>query len=213
MPDRSQRNPALKARLVSEAARLFVEHALPDYHTAKRKAVQVLQANPRGLSLPSDEEVEEAVLAYQRLFRSDDQGAVVDEMRAAALALMRRLRDFSPRLTGEVLAGVAGSHSEITLHLLSEPVEALQWFLMERRIRFQTEERRIALAGGQVERLPVYELEFKGWPVALVSFTERQWRQGPVKGTGGGKERPLDRATLQQVERLLDEARLPDVAG
>ena len=133
--------------------------------------------------------------------------AELEGLRRTSLRLMRRLSAFSPKLVGPVLSGLADQESVIGLHLRADPPEAVQWFLMERRIRFEMAETRIPLAGGRWERLPTYRLSFDGAAVDLVVFDARQWRQTPLAGVDG---RPLARAGLTDVEALVDDAAADD---
>ncbi len=209
MSARNNRGSAAKSRIVQEAARLFVEQALPDYGSAKRKALDFLRLKA-DTTLPSDQDVEAAVLEYQRLFKSDRQPEVLREMREAALSLMRRLSDFSPRLTGPVLAGVGGEHDSICLHVFADPPEKVDWFFMERHIRFETGESRVRLSGGVQVRVPRYVFEYRGWEVKLLVFSGRAARQVPVNRSDG---RVVERVSMLELEALLEAVMMRDVAS
>ena len=192
-----------RARLVNEAARLFVDLKLENYHQAKCKALQSLGMGD-DVQLPSNDEIELAVLDYQRLFKSDSQPVVLQTLRTTALKAMRSLKEFSPKLAGPVLSGTADEFSRISLHLFADPAESVVWHLMDRHVRFDAGERRLRLGGTQIERLPTYDVVFDDLDVELVVFSGRQRRQHPL-GVMDGK--PLPRAGLVQVEALLKELR------
>ena len=199
MGARSSRPGHNRARIASEAARLFVELGLTDFRSAKRKAVQSLRLG-NDVPLPPDDEVEQAVAEYQMLFRADTQPEVLADLRQSALKLMHRLKSFSPRLVGPVLSGVADENSAIGLHLIADPPEAVQWFLMDRGLRFRADEVRLPLSGGKTERLPSYWLLYRGVEVELVVFSGRLRTQRVLTMTDG---RVVDRADAAKLETLL----------
>ena len=87
MGARNARLAHRRAQIASEAARLFVEQGLPGFKLAKRKAVQRMRLPP-DTPLPTDEEVEQALGEYQRLFLADSHPHTVSELRRVSLELM-----------------------------------------------------------------------------------------------------------------------------
>ena len=68
MPRRkSFRNDNLRRAVAQEAARVMAEHGIQDFRAAKRKAAERFGVTEEG-ALPSNAEVEESLVAYQRLF-------------------------------------------------------------------------------------------------------------------------------------------------
>lgn len=200
MSARNNQSKTTKVRITNEAARLFVEQALPNYSSAKRKALDSLRLRA-DTGLPSDREIEAAVLAYQCLFKSESQPDVLREMREAALSLMHRLVEFSPRLTGPVLTGVADENDEICLHLFADPPEMIDWLLMERRIRFESGDTRVTLSGGAQTRIPSYAFGYRGWDVKVLVFSGRFSRRVPISGSDG---RAVERVSALELETMLD---------
>ena len=60
---------AQRSRVVQEAARIICEDGLADYRLAKQKAVERLGLG-FGTPLPSNADIQDAVIQYQRLFGS-----------------------------------------------------------------------------------------------------------------------------------------------
>ncbi len=68
MAARHRDEPRLRTLLTQECARIMAEEGVKDFMLAKRKATARLGLTNRTL-LPSNIEIEQALLAYQRLFR------------------------------------------------------------------------------------------------------------------------------------------------
>src|ERR1700688_507762 len=135
--DRSPETEMLRAEIAVAAARMIAEDGA-DYGSAKRKAArQILGANKvRGDLLPDNEQIEEEVRQHFALFYGDTQPARLLWLRRIALRLMADLAQFSPYLTGAVLNGTAGEHSDIHLQLFTESPKDVEIFLLNKNIRF-----------------------------------------------------------------------------
>lgn len=187
-------------RLIAlEAARLIAEHGMSDYYAAKRKAAQHL-----GLQhpLPRNEEVEQALGEYQRLFQADTQPRHLKRLREAALQAMRLLERFEPRLTGSVLSGTAHRHSDVNLHLFADTPEEVGWFLDSRDIPFQLTQRHFSFASAEPARsYPVYRFVAGEATLDLAVFPLLGLRQAPFNPVDG---RPMARASLAAVRKMLE---------
>ena len=105
----------MRQRLAQQAAQILLENGSRDFHAAKQKAAHQLGATDTK-SLPSNSEIENALIEYQRLFRSSSQPGHLNRLRGIALEAMNFLGIFKPRLVGGVLNGTADAHSVIRLH-------------------------------------------------------------------------------------------------
>lgn len=137
----SSDNELLRAEIAAAAARMIAEDGV-DYGTAKRKAArQVLGNNKvRGDVLPDNAQIEEEVRAYNTLFFGDTQPARLLHLRQLAVRVMEELADFRPHLTGAVLNGTAGEHSDIHLQLFADSPKEVEIFLLNRAIDFDVSE-------------------------------------------------------------------------
>ena len=120
-------SPELLEQVADEAARLMAEHGVPDFGLAKRKAAERLGVSVRGV-LPSNAQIQECLVARQRLFEPDEHAAMIARMRRVAADLMQTLEEFRPRLVGPVLEGTA------TINTAPEELPAL-WELHEENVR------------------------------------------------------------------------------
>ena len=194
---------AQRDRIAQEAARVMLEGGHKDYALAKRKAAGRLGV-ARGGVLPGNDEIEQALKTYQRLFRSHRQPRRLRELRRLARELMVALDAYRPRLVGPVLAGSADEHSDLTLHLFADSAEEVGLFLLDRGIAFRPRERRLRFSPDEVSRVATYELEVDAVRVELVVFSGRLRRRVPLCPVDG--RRPMARAGLAELERLEREA-------
>ena len=189
-----------RRQVAYEAAKLMVESGIRDYQLAKRKAAGRLgMGNSR--DLPRNDEIEREREAYQRLFGDDERTRHVIALRKRALEAMRLLERFDPRLVGPVLNGTADLHSEVCLHLFSDPPEDVAMFLLDRRIAFDQGEARIRFQANAHERLPAFLLTAGEAQVELVVFSARARRRAPLSPVDG---RPMRRAKLAEVTALVE---------
>lgn len=188
----------LRAEIAAAAARMIAEDGA-DYATAKRKAARLILGNqkPRGDVLPDNAQVEEQVREYQALFFGDEHAERLLHLRRLALELMERLESFGPYLTGAVLNGTAGEHSDIHLHLFADSPKDVALFLLNAHIDYE-----------------VSESSHFRYPDRSVETLSFMWKQEGVHLTvydrddlRSGSRKPLERADLAAVRELID---LPD---
>lgn len=131
----------LRAEIAAAAARMIAEDGT-DYGTAKRKAAkQILgEGRPGGAILPDNGQIEDEVRIYNQLFFGETQPARTLHMRKLALNLMTELAQFTPYLTGAVLNGTAGEHSDIHLQLFSDSTKDVEIYLINKNINFEVSE-------------------------------------------------------------------------
>src|SRR5260221_2967487 len=95
---------AQRSRVVHEAARIICEDGLSDYRLAKQKAVERLGLG-LGTPLPSNADIQTAVLQYQRIFGGRAYADRLTKLRRTAVQAMKLLAEFQPRLVGAVATG------------------------------------------------------------------------------------------------------------
>jgi len=135
----------MRRLIANEAARLIASDGSLDYGSAKRKAARQL-GTPDSRALPDNQEIEEALRSYQALYQSNVQKDQLTNLRQLAMEYMARLEAFDPHLTGPVLNGTAGRHSEINLQLFWDDEKELEFFLLNHRIDYVHGEARFGQA-------------------------------------------------------------------
>ena len=189
-----------RQQVAHEASRLMVESGIRDYQLAKRKAAVRLGMG-ESRDLPRNDEIERELETYQRLFGDEERTRHLNELRQHALEAMRLLEPFGPRLVGPVLSGTADRHSEVCLHLFSDPPEAVAMFLLDHHIAHDQGEARIRFQADGHERLPAFRFMAGDAPVELVVFSARARRRRPLSPVDG---RPMRRAKLAEVAALVE---------
>lgn len=189
----------IRREVAAEAARIIATEGQSNYHTAKRKAAERIGVSER-LALPSNLEVQDALLLYQGLYGGPAHTDNLNRLRAAALIAMQGLRAFSPRLVGPVLDGTAGVHSRVSLHVFCDAPETLVLHFLENSTPFTQEQRRIRWRDGGHRTLPVLVIEAGDAAVELLVFALVDLRQAPPCPIDG---KPQRRAGIAEVESLV----------
>jgi hypothetical protein len=198
MARRTHRQTDMRARIAAAAARLMAEDGIDDYALAKRKAARQLGAEDTQ-ALPRNDEIEAELRAYRELYQADEHPHVIRELRQIALDAMRALEGFHPYLTGPVLAGTAGAHSEIDLQLFPDSAKEVEIFLLDRGVSFSTHEGR-RFTGDRARSVSFISLTWDGVPVRLSVFDRRDERV-TLKTSQAGKA--VERAGIAEVGALL----------
>ena len=200
MPRRnSPRSEHLRRAIAQEAARVMAEHGIQDFRAAKRKAAERFVVTEAG-ALPSNAEIETALVEYQRLFAADTHGNSLRSQRRAALLAMRAFAAFSPRLVGPVLAGTATAHSDVHLHLFADSPEAIALSLLDRGVGHEVGEHRLRVDAERFQVFPSVQFELDAHTIDATVFAVDGIRQAPISPVDG---RPMRRADLEELEALL----------
>ncbi|HID81248.1 MAG TPA: hypothetical protein EYH06_09350 [Chromatiales bacterium] len=188
-----------KLQIAQKAASLIVEEGFADYQLAKRKACERLGLSPKS-ELPRNQEVEQAVLEYQRLFAGDGQQAELQHLRRVALAVMKLLGDFEPRLVGSVLKGTANALSDIHLHVFSDDARSVAITFLNAEQNYQSIDRR--LTEDNPQGIPGFRLLWEGAHVEILVFPYDGLRAAPPSPVDG---KPMRRANVAEVSALLED--------
>ncbi len=178
-----------------------------DYATAKRKAARQVMGETRieGTWLPDNDQIEEEIREYQALFQSDSQPAVLRRLREIALEWMQRLEAFNPFLTGAVLNGTAGEHSDIHLQIFCDNAKDVAIWLLNANVQYDVSETRHFAARGFVETLSfMWRASRAEEPVGIhVALYNTDDLRGAVRADARGR---LPRANAQTLQALIDES-------
>lgn len=200
MPKHDNNGYERRRRLVAqEAARIIVNQGIRDYRAAKMKAAERLALDTRG-SLPGNAEIEAAVNEYHQLFGGESHAELLRSMRETALAAMRLLSPFTPRLVGPVLVGTADENSAINLHVFSDSPEAVAAELDAASIRYRPYERRLSNRRNEPRTYAGFEFDLESSAVQATVFPVDGIRQAPLSPIDG---RPMERADFNRVSELL----------
>ncbi len=189
-------------RLAHEAARLIAESGIRDYQSAKRKAAARLGIHDDAC-LPRNQDIEEALREYQRLFAGPDHAGLLRNRREAALQAMAFFSAFSPRLAGPVLDGTADERSPVQLHLHSDDEDAVARFMEDHRIPVDARVQRLRLDRTRTADVTVWDVVADGVNFELGVLPRQALRQPPLSP---GDDQPMARASAPQLAALLASA-------
>lgn len=191
-------NRQMRERIAHLAARLMAVDGIDDYALAKRKAARQAGA-PDTRNLPSNDEVEHALRAYQQLYQADEQRDRLRHLRQRARDMMELLARFDPYLSGAVLSGSAGKYSDIDLLLFTDSMKDVEMFLLDRRIAYRSGERRIHI-GDEARGVPNFSVSTEDADFDITVFAPRDLR-AQLRSTPDG--RPLERVRIDWVDATL----------
>jgi hypothetical protein len=193
----------LRAEIAAAAASLIAEEGL-DYANAKRKAIERVAGKKHHRLqreiLPSNEEIEEAVREYQKIFQSDSQPQRLRLLREKALALMQLLKDFSPKLTGAVANGTASEHSDIHLHCFAPSAKELGIYLMNQGLDSEAASLTPQRPGG--DAIEALAIQWQGELATIAVYPEHDQRSSPRHEA----KRKQNRLDIKAVEKLLRDS-------
>lgn len=189
----------IRAQVAIEAARIIATEEQYDFQIAKRKAAERIGISER-LALPSNLEVQDALLTYQHLYGGQEHTEHLEKLRLTALRAMRMFPEYAPRLVGPVLDGSAGQHCRISLNVFCDAAETLVLDFLERRLPFKQEQRRLRGNDRNYLNVPVFVIEVAGSSVELLllpTLSRRQALPSPIDG------KPQRRASPAELEEML----------
>lgn len=188
----------LQQQIAQEAARLMVLDQVTSIPVAKQKAMQRLGIQNKRL-MPDNQEVEAALIQYQRLF-SSQQSQLIQMMRTSAHNAMCLLQDFTPRLVGPVLRGTATKNDAISLHVFTDTPEELHFFLVEHGIPYTTEEHDYQQSRDKVISCPACRFLAGQYEISITIFPYHALRQAPLSPID---DKPMKRADINAVKKLI----------
>ncbi|WP_322015982.1 UDP-N-acetylmuramate--alanine ligase [Paraburkholderia sp. J12] len=195
----------VREEIAIAAARMIAEDGL-DYATAKRKAARQVVGETRieGGWLPDNDQIEDEIREYQALFQGESQPAVLRRLREIALDWMKRLDAFQPFVTGAVLNGTAGEHSDIHLQIFCDNPKDVAIWLLNANVQYDVSETRHFAARGYVETLSfIYKVSRDEAPVGIhVALYDTDDLRGAVRADARGR---LARASAPALQALIDE--------
>ncbi|MEM9187708.1 MAG: nucleotidyltransferase [Myxococcota bacterium] len=198
-------NVKLRRQLAQEAARLMYEEEVAQYFVAKRMAAKRLFGRAGGrkmrfrpADLPSNGEIQEALLALADLVEGDQRFIRLREMRQLAFDIMEPLERFEPRLIGSVATGHIRRGSDIDIQLFAEDRDAPEGALQALGWTYERDDVLIRRPDGWHEYLHL-RLD-RANPIELTVYPRHDLRRRPRSSTDG---KPMLRLKLAEVAALL----------
>lgn len=181
------------------------EEEVSQYFVAKRMAAKRLFGRMGGkhmrfrpADLPSNGEIQEALLRLADLTEGDGRMDRLDEMRRLALEVMRALEPFEPRLIGSVATGHIRRGSDVDIQLFADDPDAPEAHLRAIGWAYERDDVLIRRPSGWCEYQHLrLALEH---PIELTVYDRRELRVRPRSSTDG---QPIERLSIRAVEALL----------
>lgn len=183
---------------MQEAARIFCEEQLTDYHAAKQRAAQRLGFGAKA-ALPDNAEVQRAVIEYQGLFGGKRYHDHLQAMRRTAVSAMKLLAPFDPLLVGAAISGAATAAHRVQLHAVCDKPEMLEIFLQDANVRCEQDERTYRWSRGRESKIPLVRFDAGGMGVDVAVFTPDEMRSVPLDPATGEPYRRLDLAAVRAL--------------
>jgi phage gp36-like protein len=189
----------LRRQIAWEAARLMYSRQESEYYTAKNKAArQICKGWVKPADLPSNVEVRDQIQLLARVFEGEARSDNLLAMRLAALAMMRRLAPFRPRLIGSVFTGHIRQGSDIDLHIFSDTAEAVTHLLDQDGLTYTVERKQVRKHGE--ERIFTHIHLVDRFPFELTLYPTDQAHY-VFKSSITGKA--IERASFAELEQFL----------
>lgn len=190
----------LRQSLAHETAKIIVQEGLRDFHRAKLKASERLGNSQHG-SLPSNFEIEQAIVSFQKTFIPNQEQKILAQ-RQIALTIMNWLQEYSPYLVGSVLEGAAGVNAAISIHVACDTVERIIDEFGDKKIKLKLTERRLKI-NNDFAFLPTISFEYQNNEIEVLVFNLRQQHQQPKSKI---QNRSMQRINLKGLAELLNES-------
>jgi len=195
----------LRRLITSEAARLIATGRESDLFRARRAASRrICRGWLRPAELPSDAEIRDEIERCTYLYEGDARFDNLREMRLAALALMRILRPFHPRLLGNVLTGDVRRAGVIRLQAFTDRPDDVQQRLESAGLECKVGPDRTSPRGTRVVTIRAATDAFA---IAVDCYHARLARSAFVRVATGER---VPRATARQLAALIARE-YPDV--
>ena len=198
--------------IAQQAARMMVEDGVSDYAYAKKKAGRQLGVTD-AFCLPSNLEIEEEIRLYNEMYLGDSQPYMLRQLRDDALKVMQIFERFNPHLTGAVLDGTAGQHSETHIHLFADSAKEVEIFLLNQQIPYQSGEKSFRVRDRRANdkknsermKVPTFSLEGPNGMIKLSVFEYDDIRFATKHPAHGQSADRVDIAGLQALLAKADE--------
>lgn len=193
----------LRQEIAMAAAKIVALDGVSDFFSAKKKAAIQLGVSANK-NLPTNQEIENALITYQDLFLSDKKNELLETFRHTALQAMKMLVDYRPLLVGPVVNQTVTATSEIVLHLFSDDVEGIGLFLSERGIPNKICEKNIKLDASGKALFPAYRFIADQISILLIVFSIKDKNLSPISSISN---KPMKVLSLSELEGAIEKDR------
>lgn len=190
----SRKAKHIRQQVAIKAAELIIEEGINDYAFAKRKAAKFF-GHMEENALPSNNEIKVAIKEHQAIFFDKEHEVRLRALRLEALNLMKKLSAFNPYLTGDILDGNINRHPTLHIHLYTDSMKEVEFFLLNHNIKYETSDQKLyAKDSMQIKKLtPVLTFEGSLGPIKLLIFQLNDIKKNSLQ------------ANLKQIKDLMNK--------
>ncbi len=189
----------IRKEIAHEAAKLVAVDGSEDFFQAKKKAAQQLGVKNKHV-LPSNREIESALIEYQSLFHNKEQTQTLRDFRLVAHKTMMLLKEYHPRLVGSVLAGTANQYSEVSIHVFSDTSETISLFLESKGVPISICERRLRIEKNNSTYFTAFKFIAGDINIVVVTLPLVYLKNKLIDSI---TEQPMKHASLSDVKKLI----------
>lgn len=172
----------VKKHIASMAAEIIIEEGVSDYLYAKKKAAKYLNYNLYQ-TLPSNNEIDEAIREYQATFPSNNKEDFIF-YKDIAIKIMDKLEPFNPLITGTLQEGRVTNNQKILINLFADNFKEIEYFLLSNNYQFKTKDPK-RLDNFLIKYILFYEnIETELTVFDIVEPRQRDKHKSMIKGRG-----------------------------
>lgn len=171
----------LRTEIAMAAARLIAEEGL-DYPTARNQAIKTVAGKGRLAKerIPTDQDIQDELRAYQALFQADTQPGELNELRRVALQFMQEMPEFEPIVYGAAVNGTGSAYSDVHILAFADDAKEVDFWLLNRNMAFEPCED--AILAGKTYPAVAFRWRQRWFQLGVGNLTQRRGllkRQSP----------------------------------
>jgi|TARA_B110000971_G_scaffold214103_1_gene245776 hypothetical protein len=169
-----------QARIIiaNRAAEIIMEEGITDYHFAKKKAAKYLGYQSSDF-LPSNDEIDEALKEYQKIYQTDIDTLLIDKIKSEALKTMELFKNFNPHLVGQLIDGLIPKYPVLQINLYTDNMKEIEYLLLNNSIEFNLKDKNISekrTKKKSLRNIPIIKIEGPCFPIELKILDEHDFK-------------------------------------
>tara|TARA_B100000780_G_C21111975_1_gene449451 strand:+ start:930 stop:1550 length:621 start_codon:yes stop_codon:yes gene_type:complete len=164
--------------IANRAAEIIMEEGITDYHFAKRKAAKYLDYHSSDF-LPSNDEIDNALMEYQKIYLKDIDISLIDKIRSEALKVMELFKNFNPHLIGQLIDGLIPKYPVLQINLYTDNMKEIEYLLLNNSIEFDLKEKNISekrTKKKSLRNIPIIKIDGPYFPIELKILDENDFK-------------------------------------
>ena len=164
--------------IANRAAEIIMEEGITDYHFAKKKASKYLGYQASEF-LPSNDEIDEALEEYQKIYQLDIDASLIDKLKSEALMIMELFKKFRPHLVGQLIDGLIPKYPILQINLYTDNMKEIEYLLLNNNIEFNLKDKNISekrTKKKSLRNIPLIKIEGHWFPIELKILNENDFK-------------------------------------